>query len=261
MEIIAFVEAPTGLVDIINESLRGLEDKVDHVYIGEKLEGMRGRIGAMDLKPDGQVDILIDLENCITNVNWCQKGMLYIPNTWYNILYAIYHERAHLRQLIMNPSLKDNLEEHLAEMEKSADTEAIDCLYEWSKSNHMPTLANMGWAGERIKKVLNSVYSKHPAIVDEEIDTMGTGAVARAKVAANASSSFETAEMASSLYRHIEEGHVGLKVNGHLYLNAEEFFCIDDHTNMTEEDSKILAGVMQGQLQKQLNLKRQEATS
>jgi len=234
MDIIAFVEAPIGLVAIINTAFKGLEDRVEHVYIGAELKGMEGRVGALDVGEDGTMDVFIDLQNCAESMFWCDKGMLYVPNVWYNVLYAVYHERAHVKQI----ARKSATNEH------TADLEAIECLYKWSKTNTVPTLASMGWMGERIRKVLNSIYHKHPNVVDEEIDVIGTGAVARAGVTASASGSFETPEEIAALNQHIKEGHAGLMVKGRTYLNAEEFFCIDEHQAYSEELVNALTGVM-----------------
>jgi len=228
MDIIAFVEAPIGLKNIIMDALNGLEEYVEHVYIGENLAGMNGKVGAVDVH-EGEplkMDILIDLLNCTKASHWCDKGMLYVPNVWYNILYAVYHEAHHVCQLVGG----DKPDEH------DADVWAIEDMYRWSTENQVPTLASMGWAGKQIRKVLNSVYHKYPNMVDEEVDVIETGAVARSCVAAEASKSFETPEEMASLHQHILEGHAGLVVNGRTYLNAEEFFCIDDHYSTPKEE-------------------------
>ncbi len=222
-DVIGTVAAPPMLLGIIEDAFKDL-DNVTFLVIAPKINDIQGRVGATQIDPDGNLMVLISLQNCVENTHWVDKGMLYIPNVWYNMLYAVYHEAAHCKQLAEDPELLNDFEHALEIMEHAADIEAIERIFEWSKKNKAPSLREMGWAGSQIQLVLNSIYAQHPAVVDEELATMDTMIVAKAAVTAANADTLETSEEMTSMIDHIKNGSMGTVLNGQCYLHAGEFF-------------------------------------
>ncbi len=237
MDVVGTVAAPPRLLGIIEDTFKDL-DNVKLVIVAPQIDDM-DKVGAIDIdEKDGKINVLISLQNCVQSTHWVNKGMLYIPNVWYNMLYAVYHEAAHCKQLLADPELTSDFDHThaLAIMEHAADIEAISLMFEWSKKNNAPNLREMGWAGEQIQAVLNGLYAKHSAVVDEELDFMDTNIIAKAAVTAANTNEIGTAEEMTSLIEHIKTGSMGKVVKGRCYLSAEEFFGLHNPQKVTYKE-------------------------
>lgn len=236
MDVIGTVAAPPMLLSIIEDAFKDL-DNVSFFVIAPEINDIQGKVAATQIEPDGKLMVLISLQNCVESTHWVDKGMLYIPNVWYNMLYAVYHEAAHCRQFLDDPSLlaDDSGQTHTI-MERAADIEAIELMFEWSKKNKAPNLREMGWAGSQIQLVLNGIYAQHPAVVDEELATMDTTIVAKAAVTAANADTLETSEEMTSLIEHIKNGSMGTVLNGQCYLSAGEFFGLHSPQRVTYQE-------------------------
>lgn len=235
MDVIGTIAAPPMLLSIIEDTFKDL-DNVSFFVIAPEINDIQGKVAATQIEPDGNLMVLISLQNCVESTHWVDKGMLYIPNVWYNMLYAVYHEAAHCRQLAKDPELMNDFEHALEIMEHDADIEAIELMFEWSKKNKAPNLREMGWAGSQIQLVLNGIYAQHPAVVDEELATMDTTIVAKAAVTAANADTLETSEEMTSLIEHIKNGSMGTVLNGQCYLSAGEFFGLYSPQRVTYEE-------------------------
>jgi len=123
-------------------------------------------------------DITIDMGNCVRNLTWMNRGATYIANTWFNLLFAAFHERAHVRQIRENAKLQD-LENATVIMEAAADAEANSALLAYVADNQLiPALDELGWAGEQIKELLSEQYPAHPESVLSELKLQGTNMAA-----------------------------------------------------------------------------------
>ncbi len=239
MDVIGTVATPSVLLSIIEDAFKDL-DNVSLVIVAPQIDNMGGKVGAIDVnEKDGKINVLISLDNCVQSTHWVDKGMLYIPNVWYNMLYAVFHEAAHCRQLADMPSMADGLEHVLEIMEHAADIEAVSLMFEWSKKNEVPTLKEMGWAGEQIQAVLNGLYAKHSAVVDEELDFMNTNIIAKAAVTAANTDEIGTDEEMTSLIEHVKNGSMGKIVKGQCYLSAEEFFGLHNPQQVTYTEEVV----------------------
>lgn len=232
MDVIGTHAAPPMLLEIIEDTFKTL-DNVGFLIVATEIKDIDGKVGATQIEDNGKLMVLISLDNCVKSTHWVDKGMLYIPNVWYNMLYAVFHEAAHCWQLVENPELVNDFEHALEIMEHAADIEAISRMFEWSKKNEVPTLREMGWAGEQIQTVLNGLYARHSAVVDEELDFMNTDIVAKAAVTAANTNEIKTDKEMSSLIEHIKNGSMGKVVKGQCYLSAEEFFGLHNPQKVT----------------------------
>jgi len=228
-----FVKAPKEMVRLIEDLYPSVES-IKKVIINANIAFLHGKMAVFDIDTG---TIIFDIGTCIEDIRWMKKGCLYIPNVWFNIMYVTFHELAHAKQVLIEGW--EDIEESI--LESAADKEAIEAMEKWSENNHMPLLSDMGWAEEIIKNTLNANYSKHPTQVTIEIDTMDTDAVAVATVAANRSASFKEEnpedEIAGKLrlIAAIRNREVGIVINDLEFLFANEFLCMDKHTNTRKE--------------------------
>jgi len=118
--------------------------------------------------------VKIDMLNCCEYFGWMKEGATYVANVWFNLLFSAFHERAHVRQVIEDASLKD-LENATEIMEIAANAEAGSALLAWCHLNpRIPLISEMGFAGERIKEVLNEKYAVNTECVLRELDLQGS---------------------------------------------------------------------------------------
>jgi hypothetical protein len=169
------VPAGQPLLDLVTKTFSGF-DEVTEV-----------RFTAFDL-PDGNLaaflplsgTVVVDMGNAaIAKSNyWMEQGATYIASTWFNLVFGIFHERAHVRQVRENAELK-GLDHATEIMEAAANAEANSALLAWAEDNPaIPGLDDLGFAGEYIKEVLNAKYSEYPQPVLRELNCQGTNTVA-----------------------------------------------------------------------------------
>ena len=171
--------------------------------------------------------IVIDMGSCLTNKRWLKQGVRVVASAWFNLLYVLFHEVAHAIQLEANPWLAK--EPFLPQrFEVDAAEEANTRLLEWAKENTVPSLNEMGWVGEQLKNILNNMYAIDPEAAILEIELDGTEAVAVAMHAILASGKYDDREDRKRLLESIDEGYVGVKVNGARYLTAYDVVDIPD---------------------------------
>lgn len=219
IQIIMHEEVPPSIVQLVRKVYNSLI-RVDQVIFTSRCTQLEGRMAAF--VPDTG-SVVIDLDACVKDLRWMNKGASFIANAWFNLLYCIYHEANHARQV------EDGLDavhpEYMLEMD--ADTYALDDMADWALENQMPALENMGYIGNKLQQVLNRVYHKRPEVVDAELEVCGK-AVAIARAAANSCPNYKDIdESVASLETAIDEGRLGVLINGERYLNAYEFIDFD----------------------------------
>ena len=222
MDIIDNRGAPPELVRIVHEACKGHE-AVKRVIFDAFIEELGGDLGAFD--PD-EGTIYIDMGACVMDKFWMKKGIMYTANVWFNLVWTFFHELVHVQQLEQEPELAA-----LDYLPKDYEDEACgigrDSMLMWALHHDMPTLNEMGWAGEQIKLLLNRMYAQMPEVVNEEIDLQGTNLVAHAEEAATNSKEYSTEEETALLLKSIDEGLVGGKVGNRKYLTAYEAMDLD----------------------------------
>ena len=217
MEIIDNRGAPPELIRLANAAASKCK-KVKKVIFGAFIEELNGDLGAYD---PAEETIVIDMGACIKKQAWMKKGILFIPNVWFNLVFTFFHEMAHAFQLEEDPDLikLDVLPEAY---EHEANIVAEDSLLEWAKHGSIPRLNELGWVGDEIKNLLNILYSTKPDIVNEEMEVEGTEAAADALHASLSIELGDSTEDRDKLLKSIDEGLIGLKIRGKRYLTAYE---------------------------------------
>ena len=189
------------------------------------IDKLKGKLAAFD-PTNGTV--IIDMGNCINDRGWMKKGIMYIPNVWFNLVFALFHEVAHAFQLEEDPELLD-FDTLPPEFEDEANTIAEDSLLEWAKEGVIPRLNEMNWVGEQIKLLLNRLYAQVPHEVVDEMAVEGTTAVANAIHAAIVNPQYENKEDMHQLLEAIDDGYIGIVVNGKRYFTAYDAINTTHH--------------------------------
>jgi len=209
--------APPELVQLAKEAASKCS-KVNTVVFDAFMEQLNGDIGAFD---HGSGTIIIDMGACIKKKTWITKGVMLIPNVWFNLVFAFFHEMAHAFQLEEDESL-GALETLPQEYEDEANHIAEDSLLGWVDDHPIPLLSEMNWVGDQLKELLNKLYSQVPEVVIEELDLNGTNAAANALHVILATGDIEDKEGRAKLLQSIDDGVIGVKINGKRYLTAYE---------------------------------------
>lgn len=221
MKIMLHQEAPLMLISTIDQAYTDIAS-IKAVHIGIDFPTLREKkaIGAFD-PVSGTV--FIDMQNCLRDNRWIKKGCLFIPNVWFNLMYATHHELIHAVQVVDDPSLID-MDVVPKDQEDEAHQMAVDAMFSWFEAGgKIPPLIEMGWIGEAIASTLNGLFSRMPEAVVEELDMMKIGAVARAEVVISAHDHFNDSKI---LYEDIDRGKIGIKFNDKRYLTASELLAI-----------------------------------
>jgi len=224
MEIIDNKGAPPELIRIANKAAAECK-KVKHIIFDAFIDDLKGDLGAYD---PASGSIIIDMGQCTIKQAWMKKGILYIPNVWFNLLFTFFHEMEHAFQLEEDPSLL-NLDALPKEYEDEANITAEDSLLAWAKDGVIPRLNEMGWVGNEIKRILNRLYAIEPDEVSNELDVEGTEAVANALHASLVSNQYENKEEMAELFDSIDKGYVGIKVKGKRYFTAYDAINTTHH--------------------------------
>lgn len=214
-EIVIRTEAPPLLVQLANEAYEGIESVKKVIFTAFELPNQY--LGAF-LPKEGAV--IIDLGHCMVLKEWMAKGSTFIANVWMNMLFTIHHELIHACQVMDDPSIL-NCEECPQELEDEANELAKEAMYSWFEAGgKIPPLKELGWVGEMIGKTFNDLLSQKPQEIMAEMDALAAGAIAKADVVVATHDHFNDIPL---LYQLIDEGKIGVKVEGQRYLTATEF--------------------------------------
>lgn len=202
-------EVPPDIVRLAHDQFSVYPCVRQVLFIVDKAKQLEGHL-AVFVPDTGSV--IIDLDACVHDLRWMDKGATFIANAWFNLLYSIYHEAQHAWQIMAER----------APNEEACDEYALDRMFEWCETHPLPQVEDMGYIGERIKVVLNGLWMKHASVVENEIRVCGVVA-AHAKIAAHKISHYEDQAQRAALMTAIEEGQVGKIISGEPYLTASEF--------------------------------------
>lgn len=180
------------------------------------IDKLNGDLGAYDPVTG---TIIIDMGACVLKKAWMKKGIMYIPNVWFNLVFTLFHEAEHALQLEEDPTLAE-LGVLPKDLEDTANVTAEISLLNWALEGTIPRLDELGWVGIQIKGLLNKLYVQAPQAALEEIAVEGTTAVSNAMYAALTSSQYADAAEIEKLLEAIDDGYVGVKVGGKRYLTA-----------------------------------------
>jgi hypothetical protein len=214
-EIIIQTEAPPLLVQLVNEAYEGIESVKKVVFTAFELQDK-----ALGVFIPLIETVYIDLGHCMVQKEWMAKGATFVANVWMNMLFVIHHELIHACQIMDHPELME-LSEVPQEYEDEANELAKEAMYSWFEAGgKVPSLRELGWVGEMIGKTFNDLLSQKPDEIMLEMDALTAGAIAKADVVVATHDHFNDIPL---LYQLIDEGKVGVKVNGQRFLTATEF--------------------------------------
>lgn len=214
-QIIAMEEVPAALLKVAQREVEDVST-VDAIVFGAFLEVTAGCLGTY--MPETRT-VYIDMGNALHEKALYNTGMMFIPNVWYAILWALGHEIEHARQLEAEPKLIE-FSRLPQEYEDAAMQAGEDLILEWSEEHNVPPLNELGWIGKQLIVMLNAMYTTHPDIADET-DYLAAGAAAPLK-AVLASHKF-TENGLRILLEEMDKGKMGVKVGGERFLTAYEF--------------------------------------
>jgi len=142
------------------------------------------------------------------------------------MLWALYHEIAHAIQVEGKPELAD-LEKPTAELDNEAQGFAAESVIEWAEKNKMPTIEEMGWAGEQLRFAVNITYPQDMGQkLLSEIDATTAGGIGLLDTILSCHPKASMDEH-KSLCELIDKGEQGVIVDGQRYMDAKGFFSID----------------------------------
>ncbi len=171
-----------------------------------------------EIDPESKT-INIYLEGCMRNRKYMNRGILWPAASWMMLVFTLFHEYWHAKQLTRNTMLATAYPDALRALEEEADQVADESLMEWCKSEPMPKLKDMGWMGEVLRQGVNALYAKFPRIV-EEIEDFEDGGAMRIEMA------FEQHEFTFNgmklLTERVKNGELGVVTRNGLCLNGYE---------------------------------------
>lgn len=231
MRIIQQVRAPEILVDLIETEFK-FNTAVKQVIICGDTDQFDG-LGVFVAETGS---IILKLGECITNNRWMDLGMNFVACVWTNLIYTVYHEKAHTLQYLNGDYDPDDREwEDLRlRLEDDADRYAIENAIDWfSAHKTVPPITRMGWLGNRLQEMFNSVYPRAQKFVAKELDTWGAGmtldmAAQRPELAGdveileNVSDGYKNLSEAGRLLDGIHKGQVGAMVKDEPCLSIGE---------------------------------------
>jgi len=220
IEIKIKTEPPRELIRVIQEEYSPIET-IKSVLIDANNKNLSEKAIAGFCPDTG--DVIIDLAKCIEFKKFVNMGMMVIPSMWFSMLFAVYHESAHARQLEENPELikLDILPEI---KEHAADLEAMDKIYKWAEKGTIPKLNEMGWVGEKIKELINMFYfdeNMRNELLEEVFAIEANGAAEVDSFIAARKDEF-TEKSYQTLCECIDNGEFGISIKGKRYLHADE---------------------------------------
>lgn len=221
IEVVVTQKPPEELIRIAKHELKDITTVEALLFEAGFLKGK----GTGGFFPEDKI-IVIDPAECMNNLMFMEEGMMYIPNVWFNMLWALYHDSAHARQLMVDPNINEEYPLPVF-YEHAADLEARAKIGTWSDDSPMPKLDDMGWVGEELKKMINLVYAQPKGTkLIEELDAINAGGVGSVDTI-TAHHETINANQYKSLCKAVDKGDVGMIVNGKRCLDAKGFFSID----------------------------------
>lgn len=152
-----------------------------------------------------------------------QQGMALHAGVWLALLYTLYHEFAHVKQVQENPVLAKLLVVpqpfELAAAEGAWEGLASDLA---SEPCNPPRIERMGWLGDEILKLMNAVLPSVPDAVRDIIDMNGSNLAGRAiNLLMN---KYDSPDEIIRWLKTVEAGMVGVQKDKVGYLTFSE--CI-----------------------------------
>ena len=224
MKILIHKEVPSQLLEAAREMCEQIDIK--QMIFDANITGLNGKLGMFNPNTGA---ILIDIGICMKNVRWMELGMSYIPNVWCNMLHTVFHEGAHASHFMAEPEHFEMYMEHKdAVLEHAADVEALELTIDWTRLHETPTISEMGWAGEQIQTLLNSLYLKDPNLIDEAIEIEYTKAAGKVAMVAAHCPGLADDEDAQRVIRAVQDGEIGIRINGIGYLKIDDILEINN---------------------------------
>ena len=221
MEIITTEEPPKALIEIAEQELKDITTVEALLFEANFLKDK----GTGAFFPEDKI-IVIDPAQCLSNCMFMREGMMYIPNVWFNLLWALYHEAAHARQFMVDPNI-DKTYPLPVFYEHAADLEARAKIGAWVSGNPVPKLNEMGWIEKELKQMINLVYSQpRGSKLVEEVDVFDAGGVGFVDTIVAYHKVIDPKQY-KSLCEAVDKGDVGLTVDSKRCLDAKGFFSID----------------------------------
>lgn len=211
VQIVIHRDIPYSISKLANDELS--EETTDEIIFTGHPVDLEGHMAVYVAETKS---IIIDLDACVKDLRWMDQGATFIANAWLNLLYCVLHEAKHAHQMYYEPIMPTK------RMEEQADKYALNGMFKWFTENPLPDMDSMGYIGERIKVVLNAMWTKHESIVENEIKTCGLVA-ANATTTTIKSGQYEKQSQVAALMTEIQEGRIGKILDGQPYLTAEEF--------------------------------------
>jgi len=164
--------------------------------------------------------ILINMDGVATNQRWIKRGIRLSTSVWLSLLEGFFHELTHAYQLNEEPELIE-LYELSDEYENEATAASLAMTIAWLADHDLPRIEEMGYLGQLVLNVYQSLLPNLPDKVKEDLQLNGTNAAAKLTSLAVLTNEIEANEI-DRLKSHIDEGLIGQKVNNDYYLTAYE---------------------------------------
>lgn len=209
-------EAPPALKELVLEMSKNITT-IKGIVFGANIVEMKGAVGRYYTEAKC---IVIDMGSALLRTNLYNKGMMFIPNVWFELIHAIAHEVEHATQLEMEPDI-EKYEILSQEYEDFANNCGNEAMIYWAENNQVPELKDMGWLGKQLVMLLNAAYTKAPDIGDD-VEYVRAGAAAKVEDVF-AVIDVDDPELRQRTMDDIDKGAIGLKVNDKRFLTASEF--------------------------------------
>jgi len=167
-------------------------------------------------------NIALDMARILKAPMLRNRGMMFLPSFWYNLLWVYFHELCHADQFMKDPSIIKYFNSELPiRYEKEANEFAADNIFNWLRSNKIPPITKLGWIGKRIEDYVNKFYSLNPRVADE-LDWMEAGAVMNIYDVIELQDLDDDGKM--ELMEMIEDEKCGIKIDKETFITAPVFF-------------------------------------
>jgi len=143
------------------------------------------------------------------------------------MLFAAFHELMHIEQLIDDPSIikHETLPDHL---EREADLFAQEEMEKHLSNQTVPFLNELGWAGDELRDLLNTLFVTEPLRALQEAAIQGTNLVALVVDACQKHENYKDKSVMDGLLKTVDEDpHIGGKIGNDAYLTAAEVLAME----------------------------------
>lgn len=228
MVITTTVTPPKDFNNIVNTLYTGLdinkvifgnnETIITRIYPPAKIK-LKDIAGAGGFIPHEKT-VVINADQLLYDNPFVKRGIRWTAATLMLMVFVLAHEGVHALQLEEEPKLK-NLSELPAPYEEEADLAGTAAAAKFIADYKLPTIAEMGYLGKKIMGFYQSHTSELGELIRLELALDGTQAAAELNVIAALTNEIRPDEI-QRLRSHIDEGLIGVKVNGGYYLTAYE---------------------------------------